>query len=911
MGVVYLARQEKLNRLVALKMVLTGSHASERDKARFLTEAEAVARLHHPNIVQIFEIGESEGRPYFSLEYVPGGSLADKLNGAPLPAHGAAGFAIPLARAVQSAHDHGVVHRDLKPANVLLADAGAAQAADPSAESPHTLAGFSPKITDFGLAKHVESKAGPTQTGAVIGTPSYMAPEQASGQSRTIGPPADIYALGSILYELITGRPPFKGETPLDTVLLVLSQEPVAPTVLQPKCPRDLETICLKCLQKEPLKRYASASALADDLQRFQSGEPIAARPIGTPERVWRWTKRNPRTAGLLIALALVLFGGFVAVSTMWRVAVHEQKKAAAEKENADRQQARAKANLLKAIEAVDRMLTRVVDERLAYVPQFEDERRQILEDAVKFYGEFLEQESEDPQLRREMGRAYYRLGNVFFGLGKQEKAREALQLAQRTQEKLETEFPDPINRDDLAQTLLKLAASNRMVGRSDDALPLYTRAHDLAASLVADLPQQVAYRSTLADSLLQLGFLSFQIRQFEEAESYYRRSLAEWEIIVQAKPNEFRYRLELAKAWNSLGFFHLNTGTFAPAEEEIRKAIEQLEALSSKYPERKKDLDPVMADARLALAGVYTSTNRAALAEDSLRQGMAVYERLVKDYPLMPLYRFNLARGHQTASLRGRMIDRPEQSEQALNQAIALLEGLGRAHPEAFYQGFFLRRCYTDLAQVHRSQGKLEEAKREVEKAISHAQTDPSATRPSAPFRADVPQYLLLLAQIFAQQGNNADAIKRVDEAIAVQKDIAPKQPASAESLVNLQIYKALFLAAAGNQVAAIAEIDALPRPLPKDGNAHYNLACARSQCLKAILADPKLDSSTRQREAEHQRLSSLETLNQLKQSGYFRFPNRAQHLLKDTDLDPLRDDLRFKKFIEEIGTKPKPNNK
>jgi WD40 repeat protein len=315
MGVVYRARHRALDRVVALKMLLAGGHARRDELARFKAEAEAIARLQHPHIVQVFEVGEHEGQPFFSLEYVDGGSLADRLDGTPLPAREAAELVVTLARAVHAAHEKGIVHRDLKPANVLLSFSrdpeGSASGAPPSGSR---LNGAIPKITDFGLAKRLEGGAALTQSGAVVGTPTYMAPEQAAGRVREVGPAADVYALGVILYELLTGRPPFKAETPMDTVLQVLTGEPVAPTRLQPKLPHDLDTVCLKSLEKEPGKRYASAMALADDLDRWLAGEPIAARPAGRLERLGKWARRRPAAAALVavsaVALAAVLGGG-------------------------------------------------------------------------------------------------------------------------------------------------------------------------------------------------------------------------------------------------------------------------------------------------------------------------------------------------------------------------------------------------------------------------------------------------------------------------------------------------------------------------------------------------------------------------------------------------------------------------
>jgi serine/threonine protein kinase len=259
MGVVYKARQHGLNRIVALKMILAGASASPQDLSRFRAEAEAVAQLAHSNIVQIYEIGEQGGCPFLALEYVGGGSLAQHLDGTPVAPKQAAETVVALARAVQHAHERGIVHRDLKPANVLLHADG------------------TPKIADFGLAKRADSNQVHTLTGTILGSPSYMAPEQAAGASDKIGPATDVYALGVILYEMLTGRPPFKGATLLETIEQVREHDPVPPRFLLPKTPRDLETICLKCLEKSPQRRYASAADLAADLQAFLDGEPIRA----------------------------------------------------------------------------------------------------------------------------------------------------------------------------------------------------------------------------------------------------------------------------------------------------------------------------------------------------------------------------------------------------------------------------------------------------------------------------------------------------------------------------------------------------------------------------------------------------------------------------------------------------------
>jgi serine/threonine-protein kinase len=306
MGIVYKARHLRLNRSVAIKMLLPGAYAGLEERERFFREAEAVAGLRHANLVQIHDVGDHDGRPYFSLEYVEGGSLAQKLLGAPLRAHQAAALLVTLADAVQMAHHGGIVHRDLKPANILLTADG------------------TPKIADFGLARHFDTGSGLTRTGDRVGTPSYMAPEQAMGKNRSIGPAVDIYSLGAILYELLTGRPPFRGETSAETEMQVIHQDPVPPSRLNSKVPRDLETICLKCLRKEPEARYTNAAALADDLRRFLEGRPIYARPLGWGARLWRWARRNPAaaalSAGILLVVMALVSGG------VW-LAIHEAQR--------------------------------------------------------------------------------------------------------------------------------------------------------------------------------------------------------------------------------------------------------------------------------------------------------------------------------------------------------------------------------------------------------------------------------------------------------------------------------------------------------------------------------------------------------------------------------------------------------
>jgi predicted Ser/Thr protein kinase len=329
MGVVYQARQLSLGRTVALKVVRYAEDASEEERRRFRAEAEAIARLKHANVVQVHEVGESNGLPFFVMEYCEGGRLDTWLGGAPLLPAKAAALVQTLATAIHAAHQVGVVHRDLKPANVLLTADG------------------TPKVSDFGLAKRLDVP-GHTQTGAIMGTPCYMAPEQAAAR-KDVGQTADVWALGAVLYEFLTGRPPFQGATVLETLEQVLTREPVAVRRLQPKVSRDLETICHKCLQKEPSKRYASAAALAEDLRRFAAGEPVVARPVGAVGRAVRWSQRHPAVAALLGAVAVVAAAGLGGILWAYGEAVAQRNSAKAETQRADEKAAEANREVERA----------------------------------------------------------------------------------------------------------------------------------------------------------------------------------------------------------------------------------------------------------------------------------------------------------------------------------------------------------------------------------------------------------------------------------------------------------------------------------------------------------------------------------------------------------------------------------
>jgi serine/threonine-protein kinase len=631
MGVVYRARQVLLNRSCVLKMILAGAHADSESVVRFLAEAAAVARLQHANIVQIHHIGVADGLPYFELEYVEGGSLDRRLDGTPWPAHRAAELVEALARGAAEAHRQGIIHRDLKPGNVLLTADG------------------TPKITDFGLAKSLAGDSGLTRTDSIMGSPSYMAPEQAAGQAKLLGPLADVYSLGAILYELLTGGAPFRGTTVLEIIEQVKHTEPVPPSRLVPGLPRDVVTIALKCLQKEPGKRYDSAAALADDLRRFLRGESILARPVGPIMRGWRWCRRNPVVAGLAAALTAILVlataASLVAYGRMSRLArgervarlaaVREMQAAEHAREQEAAQRQRAEANFHRARAAVDGYLTKVSESQLLNVPGLQPLRRELLESALRFYQDFLEERGDDPTLRVELAATQSRIGRIQAELGATDAARRTLNSAIAAYEAEITKNPqdralhkaladtwldlgnlaynfggqgtapevlaarekatklrealarsrpdDPDCQRDLADALGQLAIAHIQAGR--DSVPASLRGAELRLALFLKSPDDPRLNSSLADSMNGIAVALSNSGRDAYALRMYLRSAEYDRIAYRNLPHNFEYGCNLGISYINAVKAYRKLGWVEEAVAEARKAVELCRRLVRDQP--------------------------------------------------------------------------------------------------------------------------------------------------------------------------------------------------------------------------------------------------------------------------------------------------------------------------------------
>jgi serine/threonine protein kinase len=577
MAVVYKAWQVRLKRVVALKVLLAGAHAGAAALARFRTEAEAAARLQHPNIVPILEVGEHAGQPYLVLEYADAGSLKQVLDGTPQPARPAARLVEVLARAVHHAHEHHVIHRDLKPANVLLLRRDDPEAI-PLGSGDREERRYHPKIADFGLAKQTgeagTSVSGPTRTGDIIGTPSYMSPEQATGQTQAIGPPADVYALGAILYELLTGRPPFTAETGVETLFQVCSEEPVAPTRLQPKLSRDLNTICLKCLQKDPRKRYASAGALADDLHRFLNDEPILARPEPAWERVVRWARRR-RLAAASLALTIVAALALVGV-LLWSNAREHQHAVELEKEQKQTaaQQALAKAYLQNALDVLE-PLSMDVKGGGAPGPNLDGLhfRQQFVHLARTFYRALLTDiDNPDRDVRRLIGRTFHGLGMSHAVLEETEAAENSFRQAIQRQEQLVKEFPTEVPyRVDLALSYQNLGDTYAARGDKAKAAACFTNIPPLFQTLPVGNDRITRFAEKLSAQLATLG-------KYQEALAWHNQVIAylETSLPAETRPDQRKkIACALALGYHLRGLLWKQLGNPAEAVHDFDRALQ------------------------------------------------------------------------------------------------------------------------------------------------------------------------------------------------------------------------------------------------------------------------------------------------------------------------------------------------
>jgi tetratricopeptide (TPR) repeat protein/tRNA A-37 threonylcarbamoyl transferase component Bud32 len=699
MGVVYKARQRKLNRIVAIKMILAGQFADQTDVDRFYQEAEAAAALSHPNIVGIYEIGEVSGQHFFSMEYIDGDSLAGMVRESPFTPERAARFVKTIAETMHFAHERGIVHRDLKPSNVLV--------------DSHQRA----LITDFGLAKSVSNQSQLTMSGAIVGTPSYMPPEQASGDADRVGPCSDIYSTGAVLYELLTGRPPFRAATPFETVRQVMENEPLSPRLVNPGVPRDLETICLKCLQKDPGKRYPTSQELADELGRYLNGEPIKARPVGRVERVWRWCKRNKPIAAAIAVSTLLLLLAITSIS----VAYVRTSSALAKSEE----------SLREAMAAVNDYMTIVSEDKLLQQGNFQGMRRELLEKALVYYQRFLKQRGNDPSVRDELASAYYRVGLITEDLESTDRALPALEMARDMQAQLLLAQPQNAGRLlDYGNTLNALGRSLVRQKKYAQSLKYFQQAIEIRQRLCATDDQNAEYQRLLANGQMNLGIVEIEQRQLDQAREHllaaqktrnaalaldpdnkklrediakaefnlgnlewfaanaaarlhFEKAAQDFEKLLERDPDNLDYRLSLARCQRSLGEV-LQTTAPEEALQQFQLALRQLEPLATQNP-LVQEFQSDLAGVHMTIGYLYRdiATDDATLSRNAFLKALAINESLHQKHPSFPRFRFDLAITLRELALEQDFTGDNLSARESLKRAIGMLTELVAEYPK------------------------------------------------------------------------------------------------------------------------------------------------------------------------------------------------------------------------------------
>lgn len=658
MGVVYKAQDQRLKRTVALKMVWGGSSASPEELARFRGEAEVVAQLQHPNIVQIYEIGMHEGQPFIVFEFIDGGNLADRIMGKPQPPRQAAEMVNTLARAMHAAHQLHIIHRDLKPANVLLTKSG-------------TL-----KLTDFGLAKQMGNSLGLSRTGDVMGTPSYMAPEQAAGQLENLGPKTDVYALGAILYEMLTGRPPFRGVTMFETLEQVRSAEPVPLSKLAPRIHKDLSTVCLKCLQKTPEKRYASALELADDLRRWLDGDSIHARPVSAWEKFWRQVRRHPWQYASFLACGLMV-AALTLLGLMYREKDHQER--------IRDQQARYSRELqAKSVE-----LQKQYDLTLSSMER--------IRGLVKEGGPLSMQGGLDP--------LYEQLLAFYQKLIEQQEGNQYANLRQ------------------LAEACYNLGELISRGGRSEEAVKAFAKARSLYDRLLpteSTLEQQY-FRHRIALTFLKTGRLYQNRNQIEAAKTDYGKAHELFQALHKDVPTKYEYARDLAEAWHCQGeLLAYNERKYAEGLQHYREARRLRQSLGGLLPagddkasrEHQRDLARSFGyegDAYLDLYN-YKDADAAYWASHRLREALA------KDDPIDPETRFQLARSFGNFGNYQARIRSPQTALHFHQQACKLQEELAAENRAVLEYQSDLLGTYNRLIELHiNAMTEAEDAERKL----------------------------------------------------------------------------------------------------------------------------------------------------------------------------------------------------
>ena len=818
MGVVYLAHQLGVDRPVALKMILGGNFVSQAVVERFKAEARAVGRLQHENIVRIYESGWHGHTPYFSLEFIDGVSLSEKIAGKPLEPQEAASFAVCIGRALEYAHSAGIVHRDLKPANVLLTKDGV------------------PKLSDFGLAKLENEQNDYSRTGDIVGTPGYMAPEQARGES-SVAAPADVYGLGAILYCMLSGRPPFMAAKASDTLIQLLTKEPIAVAQLQPGVPRDLETICMKCLEKSPEKRYSSAAEMVADLQRFLNGEPIAARPVTKVERVWRWAKRKPMVASLS-AIAATLGAVLMIGGPVVALVIDGQKRdiITAKKDAEDNANAALAAKELAVQNEADAIAAKAEAEENAVLAR----RAQVESEAnAKLAKDNEEQAAKNAAAAQDQQKqAIDALKSLVFEVQRELKDRPRLQslrkglldVARDGLKRMEASGADSTARNIISASIhRRLGDIQFEIGSSDAAIKEYANCLAILKELNAAGTLKGA-RHNMSTIYDLLGQASRKAGKLDDAEKYWQLSLEERRAWLVESKNNADVLQNVAATLGQLAILSREQGKLSDA----RKYLEENLTYRKEYVAQK----PGQLDPQSQLLGTRRELALLRFAEGDADQGRDEMQRVVSEYEALA----STNRDSQAANWNA-LIFKADLAMQLL---------YARQHDEAL-------RLYSEV----------------VEKQQKMVDEDPEKLQ----FREGLANTLYGLATVQQRKGAEPESLANYARALKELERVLESDPENLPRLVTA----ALFNARVRNYEAATKIVASLA-PNELDAGIVFVVACVYSQL--------STDKRTNSVDAKGQ---AIKMLDLALANGF----DRPMDLQRDPDLDPLREEEKFKLLL------------
>jgi tetratricopeptide (TPR) repeat protein len=878
MGIVYRAFDEALQRTVAVKVLRPGQDDPVA-RARLVREARLAARFRHDHVVAVHAVADpSDGLPYLVMEYVPGPTLKARVRerGA-LPPAEAATLVAQVADALAAAHAAGLVHRDVKPSNILL---------DPATGRA--------RLTDFGLARLAADTAGLTRVGAVAGTPEYMSPEQVRGATGLDGR-ADVYGLGATLYEALTGEPPFRG-TPAAVLRQVLDEEPRPPRSLNEAVPRDLETVCLKALAKEPSGRYPTAAEMADDLRRFLKGEPVRARPVGRLGRLGRWGRRNPGVALLSAALAGVFLLGFAGVLAQWRRAEANARAARAKSDEAEE-------NFRLAQDAVRRCASLVSEDRLLNEPGLQPLRKELLQTARDFCEQFVQRQRNNPAARAQLGKALFDLANLTAALESPAQAIGPMREAVALGEDLFREEPDnPVYREALAEAQNGLGDFCERTTRFDEAEAAYTRSLALCEPNGA-APATPKCRLLEGVAHGNLGHLAIVQGRFREGVVFHQKARAVFERLVEEnllRPDSER---RLALCDNNLGDAYRALAEKERSIAALRRALEVWDRLTAEHP-RRLQYQEDLAGCLTNLGYAYLRAGDAGRAEGPLRRAVDVLMPLGRANPSVVQFQKDVGRAHLSLGTCLDMAGRFTDSEAAYREALRVYERLAQDHPEDPGAAQSVATAQLDLGVLEMDRGGGEAALAWIDKALATLQAQEQG--PAGAFASRFAWFIAYLARAgtLLDLGRPVEAEAEWERAMALDKGRSRHYLAFVHAMIEERrtgrdqaaVYREHY-------AGAVAEYEGNPTNAYPMGCAAFLAAELYAQASKAAAQDDRLSSAERHQRAERYASLALSYLEKDRRMDYFRSGVHWQRLRQDHELDPLRSRPAFQKLLAELG--------